>query len=81
MNAIETTATVNGQGQLHLDSPLEINENQKVRVIVLVAAEDESEADEITKQELLDDFRQSVSDALSGKTFPVSQLWDDIDAE
>ncbi|MEM9949795.1 MAG: hypothetical protein AAF810_27495 [Cyanobacteria bacterium P01_D01_bin.36] len=81
MKAIETTATINGQGQLHLDSPLEMSENQRVRVIVLVAEENESVSNEIPKQEILDDFRQSISDALSGKTLPVSQLWEGIDAD
>ena len=82
MKAIETTATIDDRGQLHLDSPLEISENQRVRIIVLVAENEEVEPEEATtKQEVLEDFRQSISEAMSGRTFPVSQLWDGIDAK
>ena len=41
MRAIETTATVNEQGQLVLDVPLEIEAHQRVRVIVLIAEDEE----------------------------------------
>ena len=49
MQAIEVTRTVNAQGQLSLDRPLETFTNSRVKVIVLlpdrVAERSEEEAD------------------------------------
>jgi hypothetical protein len=42
MKAIETTATVTENGQLILDIPLALATNRRVRVIILIA-EDEDE--------------------------------------
>lgn len=39
MKAIEVTGTVNSQGQLSLDKPLTVTEHTRVRVIVLLAEE------------------------------------------
>lgn len=39
MKAIEVTGTVNSQGQLSLDKPLTVTEHTHVRVIVLLAEE------------------------------------------
>ena len=77
MKAIEVTGIVNQQGQLSLDKPINLNKSTKVRVIVLVAEEQD--------EELLDSpqesFRQGWQDVMTGNTLPVSQLWDGIDAE
>ncbi|HAO09707.1 MAG TPA: hypothetical protein DCQ51_00620, partial [Planktothrix sp. UBA8407] len=64
------------QGQLCLDHPLEINKNSRVEVIVLI--EEESEDNETPDGQILADFRQSWQEAMTGKTIPVSQLWEDI---
>jgi hypothetical protein len=77
MKAIKATGIVNNQGQLCLDHPLEINKNSRVEVIVLI--EEESEDDETPDDQILADFRQSWQEAMTGKTIPVSQLWEDIE--
>ena len=43
MKAIEVTGIVNQQGQLSLDKPINLNKSTKVRVIVLVAEEQDEE--------------------------------------
>ncbi|MEO0517255.1 MAG: hypothetical protein AAF171_08150 [Cyanobacteria bacterium P01_A01_bin.116] len=81
MKAIETTATTNAQGQLRLDSPLEVSENQRVRVIVLIAEADEADPDDTPNELVLEGLREGLAEALSGQTIPASQMWDGIDAE
>ena len=77
MKAIKVMGTVNEQGQLALDSPLTIEKQSRVEVIVLIHEETEAEADIQTKEEILSDFRQAWQEAQNGDTIPVEQLWSD----
>lgn len=81
MKAIETTATIDEQGQLSLDSPLEVSLNQRVRVIVLIAEDENLDPDDTPKEVVLQDLREGLDEALSGQTIPLSKMWDGIDAE
>ena len=81
MKAIETMATIDERGQLSLDSPLEANINQRVRVIVLIAEDEALDPDDTPKAVVLQDLRAGLEEALSGQTIPLSQMWDGIDAE
>ncbi|MEL6469440.1 MAG: hypothetical protein AAFQ74_06900 [Cyanobacteria bacterium J06623_4] len=81
MKAIETTATIDEKGHLQLDSPLEIGKDQRVRVIVLVAENDENDPDDTPKEVVFEGLRQGLKEALSGQTISLSQLWEGIDAE
>jgi hypothetical protein len=81
MKAIETTAIINDQGQLSLDSPLEISPNQRVRVIVLIADADESDPDDTPDEVVLEGLREGLQQALAGQTIPLAEMWDGIDAE
>lgn len=78
MKAIEVMGTVNEQGQLSLDQPLIVDKHTRVRVIVLLS-------EEVQDEELLESaqesFRQGWYDAMTGNTLPVSQLWQEIDAD
>ena len=78
MKAIEVTGTVNNKGELSLDRPLSVNKSTRVRVIVLLSDED---IDEELLESPQESFRQGWHDVITGNTFPVSQLWDGIDAE
>ena len=78
MKAIEVTGTVNNKGELSLDRPLSVNKSTRVRVIVLLSDED---SDEELLESPQESFRQGWRDVITGNTFPVSQLWDGIDAE
>jgi hypothetical protein len=77
MKAIKVMGTINEQGQLSLDQPLEMNKNSRVEVIVLI--QEESDTDEPSKEEILTDFRQAWHEAMTGQTIPVSQLWEDME--
>ena len=79
MKAIETTATINENGELKLDYSLEITKPQRVRVIVLLS--EDSDSDETPTEEAIESIHEGIREALSGKTIPLSQMWDDIDRE
>jgi len=81
MKAIETTATINDQGQLSLDFPLEVGSNRRVRVIVLIAEADDPDPEDTPDDVVLEGLREGLQEALAGQIIPVSQMWDGIDAE
>jgi hypothetical protein len=58
MQQIERTASIDDQGQIHLELP-------------------EAESDEA----VITGLRQSLQDFREGKTIPLANLWDGIDAE
>ncbi|WP_066383138.1 MULTISPECIES: hypothetical protein [unclassified Anabaena] len=79
MKAIEVKGTVNEFGQLALDEPLTIAKHSRVRVIVIIA--EENQEDEELIESASESFRQGWYDAMNGNTVPISQLWEGIDAE
>ncbi|MEI2578381.1 type II toxin-antitoxin system RelN family antitoxin [Scytonema sp. PRP1] len=81
MKAIETTATINENGELTLDKSLEITKPQRVRIIVLLSEEDETDPDETPTQIVIEGIRQGLHEALTGQTIPLSEMWEGIDAE
>ena len=81
MKAIETTATINDLGQLTLDDPLVLTKSRRVRVIVLIPEDDDSNPDETPDEIILDGIRQGLHEAFTGQTIPLSQMWDGIDAD
>ncbi|MDF5721616.1 MAG: hypothetical protein PUP91_14275 [Rhizonema sp. PD37] len=80
MKAQEVMGTVDDKGQLSLDEPLVVEKHSRVRVIMLFLEKEIDEDDE-SKESVLDSLRKSFREAKAGKTKPVSQLWDGIDAE
>jgi hypothetical protein len=82
MKAVETTATINEQGQLTLDRSLGVTKPQRVRVIVLMTEEEEEIDPEETPTEIvIQGIRQGLYEALAGQTIPLSEMWEGIDAE
>ncbi|PZV10382.1 MAG: hypothetical protein DCF22_16930 [Leptolyngbya sp.] len=81
MKAIESTATVNDQGQLLLDHPLAPTESRRVRVIVLIPEDDKLDPDDDPTETVIEGIRQGWHEAMTGQTYPISQLWDRIDAD
>jgi hypothetical protein len=73
VKAIETE-----NGQLTLDEPLNLAQNSRVRVIVLVS-ESEEDPDDTAIEEVREGLYQGWQNILAGRTKPVSQLWDGID--
>ncbi|BAY85325.1 hypothetical protein NIES267_48250 [Calothrix parasitica NIES-267] len=78
MKAQEIMATVDENGQLLLDEPIAVNTSSRVKVIVLFPELDE---DDESKESVLESLQTSLLEVSEGKTRPVSELWDDIDAE
>ncbi len=60
MKAIETTATINDQGQLSLDFPLEVGSNRRVRVIVLIAEADDPDPEDTPDDVVLEGLREGL---------------------
>ncbi|WP_374881918.1 hypothetical protein [Microseira sp. BLCC-F43] len=79
MKAIKVMGTINDQGQLSLDQPLKLTKNSRVEVIVLIQEDSEIDQDDTPVAEILADFRQAWHEAMTGKTIPVSQLWEGIE--
>ncbi|KAM3097775.1 hypothetical protein ACKFKF_19000 [Phormidesmis sp. 146-12] len=80
MKAIETTATLTEDGQLTLDEPLNLAQNSRVRVIVLVA-EPEEDLEDTPIEEIREGLYQGWQDVLAGRTKPVTQLWENVDVD
>jgi hypothetical protein len=80
MKAQEIMGTVDKNGQLLLDEPITVNTSSRVKVIVLFSEADIDEDDE-PKDSILESLQTSLQEVSEGKTKPVSELWDDIDAE
>ncbi len=80
MKAIETTATLTETGQLTLDEPLNLAQNSRVRVIVLIA-EPEEDLEDTSIEEIREGLYQGWQDVLAGRTKPVSQLWENMDVD
>ena len=78
MKAIETTATVNEQGQLTLDQSLDIATPQRVRVIVLIT-EDEDVAGQ-AYPDLTDDQKRELDYRIDDcEAHPDNTLtWDQV---
>ncbi len=66
MKAIKVMGTVNEKGQLALDSPLIVDKESCVEVIVLISEDIEVEENNQTKEEILNDFRQAWQEAKNG---------------
>ncbi|MEI6444500.1 MAG: hypothetical protein WCO29_15540 [Nostocales cyanobacterium ELA583] len=82
MKAIKVMATVDQQGSLSLDKPLNIIQNSRVEVIILIpeAVETNEDHEQIeSKEQIIQDFRQSWHEAMTGQTIPISQLWEGIE--
>jgi hypothetical protein len=78
MKALKVMATIDEQGQLTLDRPLTTDKNSRVEVIVLIPELSENE-EGLSKEAILQDFRQSWHEAIVGQTIPVAQLWEGLE--
>ncbi|NES80430.1 MAG: hypothetical protein F6K10_02675 [Moorea sp. SIO2B7] len=82
MKAIKLMATVDEQGSLSLDQPLNLIENSRVEVIILIPETVDIDKDDEpieTREEILNDFRQAWHEAITEQTIPISQLWEGIE--
>ncbi len=84
MKVLEVTGTIDEKGQLLLDRPLTAETPGPVRIIVLLPEsidEDKDEPDDTTVAEIKVSLRRALQEAKAGQRIPLSEMWDDIDAE
>ena len=81
MKAIETTATINENGQLMLDESLGLIKPQQVHIIVLLSEDDVSDPDETPTEIVIEGIREGLHQALTGQTIPLSEMWEGINAD
>ncbi len=77
MRAKEIMGTVDENGQISLDTPLTVDKHSRVKVVVLFMEEEIYEDDD-NKKSILDSLHTSLQEAKTGKTKPVSELWDGL---
>jgi hypothetical protein len=84
MRAVEVTGTVDLQGHLLLDHPIDVDISSRVRVIVLFSEpiqELEDDPDDTPIEEVKASLKRAFQQAKAGQTRPISELWARIDAE
>lgn len=77
----KVTGTINKDGFVTFDEDIEIREPQHVTIIFTGTNEDSKPALLKTQQELIDDIIQGLHEAITGKTVPLSALWNEVDAD
>jgi hypothetical protein len=77
----EVTGTINKDGFVIFDEEIEITEPQNVTIIFRGTNQDRKPAKLKTQQELTDKIIQGLHEAITGKTVPLSALWDEVDAD
>ena len=81
MKALELMGKVDRSGQLLLDEPLDIRYDSRVKVILLLPDDHESDPDDTPVEEVKASLRRALQEVKEGKTRPVSELWERIDDE
>jgi len=81
MKAFEVMGKVNHQGHILLDEPLEIKSEMRVKVIVLIADEDELDSDDTPVEEVQASLMRALQDAKAGRRIPLEEMWEGIDVE
>ncbi|NDJ16418.1 hypothetical protein [Myxacorys almedinensis] len=74
MKAIETTATIDKNGQLTLDRSLGVIKPQRVRLIILISEDDEADPDETPTEIAIEGIHQGLREALAGQIIPLSEM-------
>jgi hypothetical protein len=74
------TGTIDKNGFVTFDEEVTIAEPQAVTIIFNSVSETSKPALK-TQQELTDKIIQGLQEAITGKTVPLSALWDEVDAD
>jgi len=84
MRAVEVSGTVDREGHLLLDQPFGEDISSRVHVIVLFSEpvqELEDDPDDTPIEEVKASLKRAFQQAKAGKTRPISEMWEGIDAE
>lgn len=79
MQAFEVMGTIDEKGQLILDQNLNIPTPSRVKVIVLLTNESESDPDDTPVAEIKASLRRSLQQVKAEETRPIFELWERID--
>ena len=79
MKAFEVMATLNNEKELLLDDHLDLVTPSRVKVILLVPDENESDPDDTPVEEIKASLRRALQERKEGKTRQISELWERID--
>lgn len=74
------TGTIDKDGVVTFDEEVTISEPQAVTIIFKTGIEASKPALK-TQQELTDKIVRGLHEAITGKTVPLSALWDEVDAD
>lgn len=81
MKAFEVMATLNNQKELLLDDHVDLVTPSRVKVILLVSDENESDPDDTPVEEIKASLRRALQERKEGKRIPLEKMWEGIDAE
>lgn len=82
MKAVEVNASIDQNGNLILDEPIQTESNSnRVRVIVLFTEQEENDPDDTPIENVKASLIRGFQQAKAGQTRPISELWSRIDAE
>lgn len=84
MKAIEVTGSIDTQGNLILDEPIQGEPYpSRVRVIVLFTQteQEEQDPDDTPIEDVKASLKRALKQAKAGQRLPLSQMWEGIDAE
>ncbi len=63
------------------NSPIELKDNSRVRIIILLPDDDSSEPYETPTEQVIEGIREGFYEAFTGQTVPLAQMWEGIDVE
>ncbi len=84
MRAVEVAGTIDRQGHLLLDQPINVDTSSRVRVIVLFSEpiqELADDPDDTPIEEVKASLKRAFQQAKAGQRIPLVQMWDGIDVE
>lgn len=81
MQAFEVMGRVDENGQILLDEPLEAIAGSRVKIILLMAEELEPDPDDTPVEEIKASLRRALAEVKAGKTRPIEEMWEGIDAK
>ena len=81
MKAFEVMGTLNNNKQLLLDEQIAIDTPTRVKVIVLVSEQEESDFEDTPIEEIKVSLRTALQEAKTGQRIPLDKMWEGIDVE
>ncbi|OKH55703.1 hypothetical protein NIES2101_02545 [Calothrix sp. HK-06] len=82
MKAVEVNASIDQNGNLILDEPIQTEYNSnRVRVIVLFTEQEENDPDDTPIEDVKASLKRGFEPFKAGQTRLISEIWSRIDAE